>query len=1201
MAMQIQKIFRHDIDRNINGVVKVYDVDEALVAQELDEYVVAKELQGHFATFFRNYERSMDAPTGKIGVWISGFFGSGKSHFLKMLSYILANKEVKGRRAVDYFDGKMADDMVYARMRRCASVPTETILFNVDSKGGQWKEGDTAKTALLRAFQRVFYENRGFYGEDLRLARLESYIESKDLTDKFRSAYEVIAGVPWVEDRSAWAFNEDFVVDALVEALGMSREAAQHWFDGTEGDVVSSETFAKEVKAYIDKRAQEEGGDFRLLFMADEVGQFIGSDNSLMLSMQTMVEDLGTMCGDRVWVVVTSQQAIDSVTDVVGMDFSKIQGRFDTRLSLSSSDVDEVIKKRILEKTDEAGALLSREYAKQSTVLKNLFAFDDSTSDLYGYAGERDFVDSYPFVGYQFKILPDVFTKTREHGFSGKHMSSGERSMISAFQESAQRVEAEGTGALVPFWRFYDTIETSLDYGIRQVISRCQDAADDGLGLTEYDVRVIKCLYLIRYIKDITPNVDNITILMVDDVDCDKIALRKQVQESLERLVRENKAARNGDRYNFLTSEEQDVADEISKVELDTGDVLGRIKSLLFNDIYTETKHRVGQNDFPFDRYVDDSVHGKDMGGMKLNVITYAHELSHLPEQEFAFKSTGQALVDLGEGDYYELLEGVCRIEKYVRMSTTSEWSESKRQIVKLKREQARENEKAAKKALEEALSTARLAVDGRPLSVKERDPKRRLDAVLDQLVTSVYTKADYIDEPADGDSDIIAILRGERGTQADAEGHVPNWRAMDEVMLYLDAQAYAHAATNMGDLQRKYQKAPCGWREADIAAVMARLIREQRVAVSVGGKQLGAGDEHAIVRCLRRDADKATVKKREKIEAGTLASVQRLMKEFAETNQVPGDEDGLVAFAKERLKETSEACQGLLAERYSRRGYPGKDKVADGKKLVDSLLENAKDPVLFCMSLANRATQGDLLDFAEDLGRIRFFFHSQARIYDESRDVIAKLRTEGIYIEGDAGAQDAIAKIEGILDMDEPYDRIKDLGPLNKTVLSALKSAADVKRDDLLRSIEDSLSQVRRYAEDEGEGFESDVRPIVAEAERACTAKRNNANHTTDASQLDAQLSQLKTWEGQQYPKIDDAVAYARKRKLESELGHTVQGGGQPAPAPKPPRVKSIPRSRACPTKTLHNEQEVDAYVSDLRDQLLKALKDNDAVRLGD
>ena len=421
----------------------------------------------------------------------------------------------------------------------------------------------------------------------------------------------------------------------------------------------------------------------------------------------------------------------------------------------------------------------------------------------------------------------------------------------------------------------------------------------------------------------------------------------------------------------------------------------------------------------------------------------------------------------------------------------------------------------------------------------------------------------------------------------------------MDEVMLYLDAQAYAHAATNMGDLQRKYQKAPCGWREADVAAVMARLIREQRVAVSVGGKQLGAGDEHAIVRCLRKDADKATVKKREKIEAATLAKVQGLMKEFAETNQVPGDEDGLVAFAKEHLKETSEACQDLLAKHYARRAYPGKDKAAEGKKLVDSLLEGAKDPVLFCMSLANRATQGDLLDFAEDLGKIRFFFHSQARIYDESRDVVDKLKTEGIYIEGDAEAQDAISKIEDVLSMEEPYDRIKDLGALNKAVQDSLRSAAAVKRDDLLRSIEDALAQVKEYAEAEGKGFETDVRPVVSQAEADCVAKRSNAHATQDCSQLDAQLSQLKTWEDQLVNKVDDVVAAARNRQRNG--GGGTPGGGEKPPVPPAPKVKKLHRSRVCPTQTLHNEQEVDAYVSRLRDELLKALKETGAVRLGD
>lgn len=1199
--MRIQDIFEHDIDRNINGVVKVGDVDEALVAQELEEYVVAKELQSHFATFFNNYEKSIDRPTGKMGVWISGFFGSGKSHFLKMLSYILANPEVRGKHAVDYFERKMADPLVYAQMKRASSIPTETILFNVDSKGGKWKEGDTTETAILRSFQRVFYENMGFYGEDLKLARLEMFIDSKGRMDEFRATFEDVSGMEWVENRAGWAFYEDDVIETLTRTLGMSRDAAQHWFDGSESDVVSSETFAKEVAAYIQKKA-DELGQFRLLFMADEIGQFIGSNSSLMLNMQTMVEDLGTYCGDKVWICVTSQQAIDSVTDIIGMDFSKIQGRFDTRLSLSSSDVDEIIKERVLTKTPEADAALHAEYANQATVLKNLFTFDDATSDLFGYTSAKDFAESYPFVGYQFRVLPDVFTKIREHGFSGKHMSSGERSMISAFQESAQKVEDEGTGILVPFWRFYDTIETSLDYGIRQVISRCQDAADEGHGLFEQDVHVIKALYLIRYLAgDITPNVNNIANLMIDSMDVDKIALRKEVQASLERLVRENKAARNGDKYNFLTSEEQDVADEISKVEIEASDVTDKIKRLLFDGLYTATKHRVGQNDFPFDRYVDESVHGKDQGGMKLNVITYAHEWSRLADAEFALKSPGQALIGLDEGDYYELLEMSTKVEKYIRTNSQSEWSASKRDIVRRKREEASENEKLAKKALEEAVAKGRVAVNGRILNVGSQKAAKKIDAALDELVGRIYTKADCVDASVDTDSDVIKVYLGEALNQPTTDGNLPNWRAMDEVMHYLEAQAWSHQSTNMGDLQRKYQKAPYGWREIDIAAVIARMLYDQKVALSVGGKQLDAGEVHMIIRALRTDADKASIKKREAIDAGMLASVQRLMKDFTGSSQVPADEDNLVAYVRSKLRETADECQDMLARHYSRGDYPGKDVVAYGKKLIDNILSSENDPLLLCTSLANRTAQDDLLDLSEDLEKVRGFFNSQMRLYDESTKLMGSLATEGIYLEGSMDAQDAIERIQRILGMNEPYNNIKDLAPLNKKLEGELRNAANVKRDNLLCGIDDALAEIVAYAEGEAGEHPEDVATIVQDVRMAADAKQSQARSTALCSQLDAQTAQLSTWKDQQYTKIDEAIARANTEREKAKKGPaSIPAADEPKPKPAP-KPKVLHRSRVCPTKTMRTEDEIYEYVDNLRDILLDALRENGAVRLGD
>ena len=153
--MKIQSMFQKDIDRPINGVVKVMQDDQQSLKDELSEYIITKELRRHFATFFDNYVKAIDTPTDKIGVWISGFFGSGKSHFLKMLSYLLSNKEVDGKHAFDYFADKFDDPMMYATVQKCVRIPTESILFNIDIEGPINKD----KTAVLRVFAKVFYNH----------------------------------------------------------------------------------------------------------------------------------------------------------------------------------------------------------------------------------------------------------------------------------------------------------------------------------------------------------------------------------------------------------------------------------------------------------------------------------------------------------------------------------------------------------------------------------------------------------------------------------------------------------------------------------------------------------------------------------------------------------------------------------------------------------------------------------------------------------------------------------------------------------------------------------------------------------------------------------------------------------------------------------------------------------------------------------
>ena len=807
--MQLRHIYKSDINRDINGVIKVAQADEASIEQELREYIITRELRKHFNTFFNNYEKSLNYPTDKIGVWISGFFGSGKSHFLKMLSYILSNDTVAGKKAVDYFSDKFDDPMMFAQLERCAAVPTDTILFNIDSKSPINKD----KTAILRVFAKVFYEYRGFYGDDLKVAKLEQFIEKSGKMDAFKAKFEEFHGESWEESRDAFSFFEDDVVDALTEVMGMSETAARNWFNGTETADMSIEQLVKEIKEYIDSK----GKNFRLLFMIDEVGQYIGSDGSLMLNLQTIVEEIGSKCGGRVWVMVTSQEAIDSITKISGDDFSKIQGRFNTRLSLSSSSVDEVIKKRILAKTDNAANMLALSYSKNSAVLKNLFTFNGAVLDLKGYSSEYDFVETYPFVPYQFRLMQNVLAQIRKHGNSGKHLSGGERSMLSGFQEAAQVIQDKDENALVPFSLFYNTVHTFLESAIRRVIDRCQTAADCHDGITQYDVSILKLLYLIRYVDDIKANVDNITTLMVEDIRADKINMRKKIQESLDRLVSQNYVARHGDTYTFLTDDEQDIERDIRNTPVDSATIVQSISQTIFGDLFVSKKFKYGKYDFPYDQIIDETTIGQLTGAVRLRILTVAADLYNAGDQMLLMRSQldNEAILRLSDKyPYFDDLENAAKIQKYVKSRNVAQLPEAIQHIIRGKQQQATAYEKTAREHISSAILEAKLYVAGETSVVKASTVKDKIETALAGLVESVYAKLGYVKHNFDNDAELLQILSNQNKQMSmDAGMSIYNPEAVDEVDQFLKLQDIKMLPTSMGDIQRRFSAIPYGWR----------------------------------------------------------------------------------------------------------------------------------------------------------------------------------------------------------------------------------------------------------------------------------------------------------------------------------------------------------------------------------------------------
>lgn len=1178
--MKIQSMFQKDINRDINGVVKVAQDDERSLQQELSEYIITKELRRHFRTFFDNYTKAIDHPTDKMGVWISGFFGSGKSHFLKMLSYLLSNQVVSGTHAIDYFQDKFDDPMMYAQAVKCVSVPTESILFNIDIEGPINKD----KTAVLRTFAKMFYNHCGFYGDDLKIAKLERFIDRQGKTEEFRRKFEEINGEPWAETRDSFAFFEDDVVEVLQSVLGMSEQAARNWFNGEETNELSIAQLVADIKEYVDSK----GDKFRLLFMVDEVGQYIGDDGDLMINLQSLVEELGAKCMGKVWVMVTSQEAIDSVVKIAGDDFSKIQGRFNTRLSLSSSSVDEVIKKRVLAKTEEADQLLHMVYDKEQAVLKNLFIFNDSVLDIKGFADGGEFAATFPFVPYQFIIIQKVLAEIRKHGNSGKHLSGGERSMLSGFQEAAQKVQDKDENALLPFYLFYDTVHTFLESAIRRVIDRCQNAADNHDGIEPQDVAVLKLLYLVRYIDDIKANVDNIATLMVDDIRTDKIALRASVTTSLERLQSQNYVSRNGDTYSFLTDEEQDVAVDIKNTVVDSAQITQSIAQTVFGEIYPSKKFKHGRYDFPYDQYIDETLNGSSSGGIRLRIVTVASDHYKDSDQQLIMESqvNNEAIVVLsGDTPYYDELEQAMKIRKYVKQKNVSQLPETIQDIIRKRQQQARHLEERAKSYLEKAIVDAKVVVHGEVMTIKAGNAKDKLDAALSGLVESVYSKLNMVNHFVESDADILAILNGSADTDLSLVGSgANNEDALNEISQWLELKSVG-PTISMGDVQRRYHAVPYGWKEIDVAALIARLIAQQKISIKYGGA-IVAKDDRRLVDYLRKksEVDKAVVARRIAPSEDLMRKSISFLRDYLGAMDIPSDEDGLVRFVLDTFETKLTHYQDLL-DQYVQNRYPEKEQVITARDLAQDILSQRKDNV----ALLNRMVQkqDDLLDSAEDTEGVELFFKSQRTVFDEAVRQMERVSREQDYFATDPDTQEVFRTISAILAMPKPYNRIGELPELIGKVKAAYQALLELKKEEVAETIRQCMQDVHQLA-----GEARNTEALLQQADHYFAGKRDAAQAALSLTELDAMITQLLNHKDTVCKRMEVMAAPAPEPQAK-ESGQA----NQPASAPK--KIATVRRYDLCSVKRLQSRDDIDAYVESIRQKLYQTLESCDGVQV--
>ena len=1173
--MEIKKMFKDDINRTINGVVQVEQEKEDVVKQEVKEYVVTTELKKHFTKFFNEYSESFDTPTDNVGVWITGFFGSGKSHFLKMLSYLLENKEIDGKKTVDYFEEKFDDQLSFMNVQKCVQVPTETILFNIDVEGSVQKDD----TAVLRVFAKVFYEHLGFYGKDLKLAKLEQYISNQGKMEVFKEAFKRIRGKDWEKARGTYQFFKKAVIQAVVECGAMSEEDATLWFSDKTPVDYSVGQLVDEIKAYVDSKPK----GFRLLFMIDEAGQYIGTNTSMLLNLQSLIEKLGSVCRGQVWIVATGQEALDEMIKVRTDEFSRIMARFAIRLSLTSSSVGEVIEKRLLTKTDEANAILDDVYENNENVLSNLYAFVTDVGDIKGYTSEDEFARIFPFVPYQFTIMQKVFNEIRKHGHAGKHQSSGERSMLNGFQESAQRIEHKNELTLVPMYAFYDTLHSFLDTSVRSVIERAERAANNGDGLTVEDVNLLKLLYLVRYIDDIKSNVENLTILMADSITVDKIVLRQQVEDSLNRLQKQNYVARNGEIYQFLTDEEQDIAREISNQNIDAASVISQVCKTIFDDIYTTKKYRYSKNDynldFDFDRSVDGQNHGNTTGGMKLRFVTEAFD--DASDLKLITDSKGyEAICKLSdEYSVFGDIENALKIEKFIKQKNVNQLPESIQTIITNKQKEGRRSLNEAKDKITEAIIHGKFYIDGEIVSIPGTSVKSVLDKALETLVEHTYSGITLIDAPANSDADIRTILNGNVGL----EGMESNKEACDEVYRYLEKQAAAKMPTSMADIQSRYQNIPYGWKEIDVAAVVARLIQAQKITIKRSGETIQPND-YRLVDFLRKKTETGftQVSIRVTIPPQKMKAVQDILKDYFEVMSVPSDEDGLVAYITKEFN-TEKFSLEEMEKNNNTLMHPGSHEIKEALKYVNKVLLAQNDNIALINTIYD--LEDDLLDSKDDMVNVKNFYASQIKLYDNA----LKLKHDVMDYEKDylyeiPAIKDAIERINDITKISNnfKYNRIPELNDCISTIQDERNKVIDAKKAECNDLVDSCLNEVHLKADNENK-----LKMELNNAIQQFDSRKQEISRLNSLVALDAKKNTITA--------LKDNII----NKMDRILNTNDETHVEPVKPVKAKKVRQVQRAVVFNQANLLSKEDIDRYVQNIKNKLLSYLNDDDEIQI--
>jgi hypothetical protein len=993
-AQPIKALFANDIHRRIEEVIKVDQTDEELIRDEISEYVVTKAICSHYTSIYESYGQTPNKPHEGIAIWVSGFFGSGKSSFAKMLGLSIANRSVVGTPAGGLFSDKAGDTRLQVLLKTInEKIPTHAVIFDVSTDRGI-RSGNQTLTEIMYG---LFLQSLG-YAKDLDLSELEIGLEEKGHLARFEVEYNRLFKKDWAAEKGKVAF-------ALSEASRVLHSLDPDTYPMADSWVKAVKNKADITPGKLAERAGElmkrRKPGLSLMFVIDEVGQYVARDVQKMLDLQAIVENFGKKGRGKHWVVVTSQEKLSDV--VSGIDDKKIElpklmDRFPLQVHLENSDISEVTSRRVLSKNAAAQTALGKLFDEHRG---RLAEHTRLTADIRLPELSRDaFVDLYPLLPYQIDLIIQVVSGLRTQGGASKHVGGANRTIIKLAQQllinPAVNLADAQIGDLVRLDQVYDLVEGNIGSEIRAKIAAIPKELHHPLAQP-----VAKVICLLQYVKSVHRSAENIAAALHGSVSGDsKLA---SVKEAIHELEVAHKVRHGDDGYRIPTPAEDDwerIRNGIGPKPGDSHRIYSEVLSAFWqpqpSHTLFETKtfkaglaihgREITSGDMVFQVHLAED--GKDLDALAADLRTRSQN-----ERKHVFWA-----IPLTEAIYREG-EGVFRSKEMLARKERETKGEDTPALIAEERARLRRHSEELRRLFRAACLSGRIFFRGNDRSPTDRavDVGKTAAEVLGQVLPEVFdrfkeaaakaadvkrgTDALFIAENLQGLPSVfgsLGLLRDEKGKTVFRTESGP----LKEVLDRIDERANYGDTASGRYLADEFVKEPFGWDFEVVRLLVVSLLRAGKIEATSKGQTIDSvtGVEARDTFSNNNLFRQAAFRPKKGIEFGELVKASEAFRDTFGSEVKELNAGAIVAELRKEVARNEDTVASALATLTAHR-LPGGMVLDSAIGQMKAILRGSEDNAIATFNTSHRGIK-DAIKRAVELGQVL----SEPRLHDIER-----------------------------------------------------------------------------------------------------------------------------------------------------------------------------------------------------------------------